>query len=87
MCEQAVVRTPAVQNISLMPSGMTCERAGLALGERASAACAMSRARSGVSSTIGVERARLLDRGEMRVGKFGRGEFLLPQRHRAPAPE
>ena len=32
---------------------------------------------------IGVERARLLDRGEMRVGKLGRGEFLLLQRRRA----
>ena len=34
---------------------------------------------SGVSSTIGVERARLLDRGEMRVGQLGGGDLLLPQ--------
>ena len=48
--------------------------------------CAIARAALRRLQHIGVERARLLDRGEMRVGEFGRGELLLAQRRRAPAP-
>ena len=51
MCEHAVVRTPAVQNKSLMPSGTPSSGPPSPFASRASDARAMSRARSGVSST------------------------------------
>src|ERR1700734_243784 len=51
MCEHAVVRTPSVQNKSLMPSGKPSSGPPCPFASRASDARAMSRARSGVSST------------------------------------
>src|ERR1700683_1638798 len=51
MCEHAVVRTPAVQNMSLTPSGMPASRPPSPRAIAASARAAISRARSGVSST------------------------------------
>src|SRR5215475_10168920 len=51
ICEHAVVRTPSVQNRSLMPSGRPSSEPPSPFASRASEACAISRARSGVSST------------------------------------
>src|SRR3984957_9272638 len=51
MCEHAVVRTPSVQNKSLMPSGKPSRGPPCPFTNCASQARAMSRARSGVSST------------------------------------
>src|SRR5580704_7112066 len=51
MCEHAVVRTPSVQNKSLMPSGRPSSGPPCPFAICASDARAMSRARSGVSST------------------------------------
>src|SRR3984885_6250375 len=51
MCEHAVVRTPSVQNKSLMPSGRPSSGPPCPCASRASDARAMSCARSGVSST------------------------------------
>ena len=47
----ALVRTPAVQNMSLTAIGMPSSGRAAAPRRCASAACAMARARSGVSST------------------------------------
>jgi hypothetical protein len=60
------VRTPSVANRSLMPSGHAFERTSLALGELL----------VGRLQHIGVERARLLDGGDMRLGELGGGELL-----------
>ena len=51
MCEQAVVRTPSVQNMSLMPSGMPSSGPRLALGDARVGGLRHRGARSGVSST------------------------------------
>src|SRR6204780_5097060 len=51
MCEHAVARTPSVQNKSLMPSGKPSSGPPCPFASRASDARAMSRARSGVSTT------------------------------------
>src|SRR5580692_2286070 len=51
MCEHAVVRAPSVQNKSLMPSGKPSSGPPCPFAICASDARAMSRARSGVSST------------------------------------
>src|SRR6185295_6590489 len=51
MCEQAVERTSAVQNRSLMASGIPSSTPALPAAMRASEALAISAARSGVSST------------------------------------
>src|SRR5580704_2512604 len=51
MCEHAVVRTPSVQNKSLMPSGRPSSGPPCPFAICASDARAMSRARCGVSST------------------------------------
>src|SRR4029078_10570405 len=51
MCEHAVERIPAVQNMSLMASGMPSSGPELPDAMRASDAFAISAARSGVSST------------------------------------
>src|ERR1700733_7965201 len=51
MCEHAVVRTPSVQNKSLMPSGKPSSGPPCPFAICASDARAMSRARCGVSST------------------------------------
>src|SRR5579862_6279457 len=59
MCEHAVVRTPSVQNKSLMPSGRPSSGPPCPFASRASDARAISRARSGVSSTKAL-RARAL---------------------------
>src|SRR5512139_641052 len=51
MCEHAVERTPAVQNMSLIASGIPSSGPALPDAMRASEAFAMPAARSGVSST------------------------------------
>src|SRR5215831_17334919 len=51
MCEQAVVRTPAVQNMSLTPRGTPASGPPSPRAKAASARAAISRARSGVSRT------------------------------------
>src|ERR1700682_3963127 len=51
MCEQAVVRTSAVQNKSLMPSGSPSRAPPCPLASRSSESPAILRASSGVSST------------------------------------
>src|ERR1700682_1488650 len=51
MCEHAVERTPSVQNMSLMASGMPSSGPALPAAMRASEAFAIALARSGVSST------------------------------------
>src|SRR5580658_4249968 len=51
MCEQAVVRTPSVQNKSLMPSGSPSRAPPCPFAIRASELPAILRASSGVSST------------------------------------
>src|SRR5215470_17495332 len=51
MCEQAVERTPAVQNISLIASGMPSSGPALPCAMRTSEALAISVACSGVSRT------------------------------------
>src|SRR5262245_14744322 len=51
MCEQAVERTPAVQNMSFTASGIPSSGPALPCAIRVSEALAMSVARSGVSST------------------------------------
>ena len=79
MCEQAVVRTPSVQNMSLMASGMPSSGPASPLAMRASDAFAMAQRALRRLQHIGVERARLLDRRQMRVGEFDGGEFLLLQ--------
>ena len=79
MREQAVVRTSLVANRSLMPSGMPSSgRASPALSRASALLRHRARALRRLQH-IGVERARLLDRGEMRVGELGGGERALAQ--------
>ena len=80
MCEHAVVRTPAVQNISLMPSGSPSSAPPSPFAKRRSAA---TRHVAGAVRRFldeGIERARRLYRREVGVGKFDGGEFLAAQR-------
>src|ERR1700730_1266648 len=51
MCEHAVVRTPSVQNKSLMPSGRPSSEPPCPFASRSSESLAILRASSGVSST------------------------------------
>ena len=79
MCEQAVVRTPSVQNMSLTASGMPSSGPALPACD---ARVGGFRHRGGALRRlqhIGVERARLLHRRKMRVGQFQRGEAFLLQ--------
>ena len=79
MCEQAVVRMPAVQNKSLIPSGTPSSDAALAFCQ------SPIRGSRHITSAVWrfqherIERARFLDGGDVRVGKFSRGKFLLAQ--------
>ena len=76
MFEPAVETTPSVQNRSLMPSGMPSSAPPSPRAILSSEAAAIASACSGVSQHIGVERPRLLDRGDMGLGQFGGGEAL-----------
>ena len=79
MCEQAVVRTPCVQNMSLIASGMPSSGARLAVGDARIGGFRHVAGALGRLQHEGVERARLFDRGKMRVGQFGGGEALFLQ--------
>ena len=83
MCEPAVVRTPSVQNRSLTASGMPSSGPASPLAMRASEALAMALRALRRLQHIGVERARLLHRGEVRVGQFERRRISSASGHRA----
>ena len=79
----AVVRTPSVQNRSLIASGMPVSGANSPRASAASAASACASARSPVTVMIGVQpRIQRVDRREMRLGQLARGE--LSRSPRAP---
>ena len=86
MCEHAVVRTPAVQNRSLMPSGSPSSGPALAFCQPR--ICGARHVAGAIRrfQHEGIERARLLDSGEMRLGKFGCGEVFIFAARRGPAP-
>ena len=80
MCEHAVVRTPAVQNKILDAERQAFERPALAFCQPR---IGRSRHRAGAIRRFQyecIERARLLDRGKMRIGQFGGGKFAPAQR-------
>src|SRR6266567_2001679 len=76
---QALVATPAVQNMSLTAMGIPSSGRASPLAIRASAVAAMVRALSAVSTTKALsERAR--DCQKVGIGKLDCGEFLVRQR-------
>ena len=79
MREHAVVRTSLVANRSLMPERNAFQRPRVAGLEPRVGVLRHRARRVGRLQHIGVERARLLDRRDMRVGKLGGGERALAQ--------
>ena len=81
----AVVRTPSVQNRSLIASGMPVSGANSPRASAASAASACASARSPVTVMKAFSRGfSAVDRREMRLGQFARSELPRAAGHRAP---
>ncbi len=78
--EQAVVRTPAVQNRSLLPSGHAFERARLARLQALVAVFRLGQRPLRRRQHVSVERGVAgLDRRQKRLRQLGRGEILFAQ--------